>query len=225
MATVATSKSPVRLGSFASSDFKDGILRPCADRLGRAACKLQALFQGPLAKLLAQDMFSEFLWYKLDWINPNHVNLSFLNFQLNLSMGCYDRASGTGPSSACWAPLWSSSSWQAYAWPTTFTGHVPNLGWLTGLVAVQLLSNSIVCIELTKQIHSNNCMENSCHLPPTGFFSARGWISDLLYRPCHGAGHRGRFGWVPLVQCWLSVSWFLMPWRFHVETTLLASIA
>ena len=68
-------------------------------------------------------------------------------------------------------------------------------------------------------------MENSCHLPPTGFFSARGWISDLLYRPCHGAGHRGRFGWVPLVQCCLSVSWFLMPWRFHVKTTLLASIA
>ena len=49
MATVATSKSPVRFGSFASSDFKDGILHSCADCFGRATCKPQALFQGPLA--------------------------------------------------------------------------------------------------------------------------------------------------------------------------------
>ena len=34
---------------FRISDFKDGILHPCADRLGRATCKPQALFQGPLA--------------------------------------------------------------------------------------------------------------------------------------------------------------------------------
>ena len=65
MPTMAMSKSPVRFGSFASSDFKDGILHPCADRLGRATFKLQALFQGPLAKLLAQDLFG-FLWYNLD---------------------------------------------------------------------------------------------------------------------------------------------------------------
>ena len=79
------------------------------------------------------------------------------------------------------------------------------------MAAVQLLSNSEVCVDLTKQLHSNNCMENSCHLPPTGFFSARGCISDLHYCPCHRAGHRGRFGWVPLVQCCFSVSWFLTP--------------
>ena len=34
---------------FRVSGFKDGMLHPCADRLGRAAFKLQALFQGPLA--------------------------------------------------------------------------------------------------------------------------------------------------------------------------------
>ena len=44
---------------------KDGMLHPCADRLGRATFKLQALFQGPLAKLMAQDLFSESLLYKL----------------------------------------------------------------------------------------------------------------------------------------------------------------
>ena len=160
-----------------------------------------------VSKLMAQDLFG-FLCYKLDWINPNHANLSFCNFQVNLPMGCCDRASGIRRNSACWAPLWSSSSWQAYAWPTTFTGHVPNLGWLTGLDVwllynfyatlkyVLILTSTLEILPL-KQLRG----ELISHLPPTGFFSARGWGADLLYCPCHRAGHRGRFAWVPLVDC------------------------
>ena len=121
------------------SGFKDGILQPGAHGLHSATFKLQALCQGPLAKLLARDLFFGFLWCNLDWINLNHANLSFLNFQLDLSMAYRDRASGIRQSSACCPPPWWSSSWQPYAWPKTFTGHVPNLGWWAWLAAVQLL--------------------------------------------------------------------------------------
>ncbi len=41
-----------------------------------------------------------------------------------------------------------------------------------------------------------------CLVVTVSRFLARGWIADLLDRPCHRAGHRGRFGWVPLGHCW-----------------------
>ena len=95
---------------FRVSDFKDGILQPGAHGLRIATFKLQALCQGPLAKLMSQDLFFGFLGYKLDSINLNHANLSFLNFQLDLSMAYCDRATGTRQNSACCPPPW----WLSY---------------------------------------------------------------------------------------------------------------
>ena len=123
---------------FSLAGFKDDMVHPCAGCLHSATCKLQTLCKGPLAKLLARDLFFGFLWYNLGRINPNHVNLSFLNFQLTSPMGCCDRVTGTRQNSDCWSPLWWSWSSQAFAWPTTITGHVRHLGWLTGLALVQL---------------------------------------------------------------------------------------
>ena len=43
-------------------------------------------------------------------------------------------------------------------------------------------------------------------------FLARGWIADVLDRPCHGAGHLGRLGWGRVDQALISSS-FLKPGR------------
>ena len=50
---------------FSLSGFKDDMVHPCAGCLHSATCKLQALCKGPLAKLLARDLFFGFLWYNL----------------------------------------------------------------------------------------------------------------------------------------------------------------
>ena len=142
------------------------------------------------------------------------MNLSFLNFQLTSPMGCCDRVIGTRQNSDCWSPLWWSWSSQAFAWPTTITGHVRHLGWFTEL-DVWLLYNFEATLKYVLILTGNFTQTTAwkTHVPclQLGFFSARGCISDQHYCPCHRAGHRGRFGWVPLVQCCFSVSWFLTP--------------
>ena len=82
------------------------------------------------------------------------MNLSFLNLQLTSPMGCCDRVTGTRQNSDCWSPLWWSWSSQAFAWPTTITGHVRNLGWFTEL-DVWLLYNFEATLKYVLILTSN----------------------------------------------------------------------
>ena len=135
-------------------------------------------------------------------------------------MGCYDRGTGTEPNSACWAPLWSSSSWQAYPWPTTFTGHVRNLGWLTGL-DVWLLYNFEATLKYVLNLPNNFTRRLDGKLMSL----ASNWVflgPRMDFRSALSPLSRGWSPW----QVWLGtigsvlfISFLvLMPWRFHVKT-------
>ena len=127
---------------------------------------------------MAQDLFG-FLWYNLGWINLSHVNLSFLNFHklpTHITNGML------------WQGEWNQSELSLLATALVVVVLTSlslandihwarsEFGWLTGLAAVQLFSNSEVCIELTKQLHSTTgwkthvtCLQLGFSRPEDGF--------------------------------------------------------